>query len=257
MDENKDGVTKAEQPAVSAPETKAPESSPEVKTEKEQIQNIMDKDEKTETPEVVPEKKEVPPKNADKMQEQIDNLNIALKEEREKPKADPREVERLKGELTESKVVIDKLKNVFVPEKEEEETPEEVPQGLTQEQAEAIWEEKSQAKEKLNAQKNEIVELEKEWNGKEGKPQYEDEKVLKWQQENNKLYLSPRDAFVQMKEKEILDYKVNERIKGKPTVENVETPTGGEGEHTPEETKPKTEEEIRKAVFAEMDSVGE
>jgi len=171
-----------------------------------------------------------------KMQEQIDNLNTALKQERENKKSDVDKVEALTQRLEESQQTIDKLKNVFVP-KEEEEDPQ--AEFLTEEQFEHKWKQKEE--ELLNKQKAEsqtemynkqIQSLEKEWDGKDGRPVYNDTEVLQWQQKNNKVYLSPEEAFYAMYRDDIIDYEV--RKKGLPS-QDVEQPSGASGARQPEQ----------------------
>ncbi len=191
-----------------------------------------------------------------KLQSQIDNLNIALKKEREAKKTDAEAMRQMQTELANSREAMDKLKNVFVPEQPEEEAP----QGLTLTQLEDFYakkeEEKTEQEQKIaqaEAVKKEVTTLETEWNGEDGRPKYEDKEVLAWQEANNKLYLSPKQAFNEMNEEAILDWKVKQRMAQKPSVENVEQPGGGAEERIPQENAPKTDTEIQQAVRDAID----
>lgn len=239
-----DGEGAAPAPA----ETPKVEASPDVKTEEPKVEP------KVETP------KE--PVDVNKLQEQVNNLNIALKEARQeaKGKVDQTKVEELEAKLAERESVINKLQNVFAP---EQPTPEPAtePKYLTIDEAEALWQKKQEEESQKTFKekqaeiiKNEIVTLEKEWNGIDGKPKYIDEEVLKWQQENQKLYLSPSEAFTQMKKNDIIDWEVKQRLAGKKPVENVEKPGVSPDIHVPAETIPKTDKELRDAVREAIDS---
>ena len=94
-------------------------------------------------PEPTPPKEEVKVEDTVKMQEQINNLNIALKQEREKPKVDPAKVTELETQLKESQTINEKLKQVFVPENIQEETPE----YMTKEEAEDFFKKKTEEQE--------------------------------------------------------------------------------------------------------------
>jgi len=251
-EEIKEQVTKALDGEGAEPATaNTPEdaASPEVKTEAE---------EKPTEGKPIEEK----PINAEKLQEQINNLNVALKEARAeaKGKVDQTKVAELEQKLAEREDFINRLQTAFTPEKEEAEIEEEK-KFLTAEEAEALWQQKAEEEKQKTFKekqaetiKNEIATLEKEWDGNNGKPKYKDEEVLKWQQENQKLYLSPAEAFTQMKKNEIIDWEVKQRLAGKKPVEDVERPGVSPDEHTPAETKPQTEEELRRAVEEAMNS---
>ena len=218
--------------APSAPQEIAP--SPEVKEE-------VKTEEKPEEVEV----------NKDK--EQISNLNTALKQEREERKKMAEKAQELENRVKESSETIGRLKQVFTPEEKKEIAAE--TQYMTKEEADDYFEQKFQevqkkqeAEKKSEMIKTEIGTLEKEWDGLDGKPKYEDQEVLDWQKENNKLYLSPKEAFLSMRQNEIIDYSVKQRLAGKKDVQEVEKPGGGEINHQPEEKTPQTDEEVRKAV---------
>ena len=223
-------------------ETPKEVTSPEVKVEVSEVESTNE-----------------PIKVVDKQQEQIDNLNIALKQAREeaKNKVDQSKVAELEAKLAESQSFIERIQGAISPEKEIEE---ETPKYLTAEEAEELFQQKQEEikqaafKEKQSEIiKNEISILEKEWNGVEGKPKYSDEEVLKWQQDNNKLYLSPVEAFTQMKKSEIIDWEVKQRLAGKKSVENVEQPGVSPDVHTPADDKPQTDQEVRKQIESALE----
>lgn len=237
--------------APSAAKTSEDAASTEVKTDQTSTE------EKTED-----KKPEDKGKDANaKMQEQIDNLNIALKQERDKPKADPVKVTELEKKLDESNIINEKLRSVFAPEEKTEETS--TSDYMTKDEAEEFFKKKGeeQVAEKKEEDhktvvKGQINDLEKSWDGVDGKPKYDDQKVLKWQEENNKLYLLPKEAFAEMEHDSVLDYEVKQRLAGKKPVENVEKPSGDGGEPaTPEEKKPQTDQETRAAVLEAMENL--
>ncbi|MDP1728895.1 MAG: hypothetical protein Q8L27_01685 [archaeon] len=208
--------------------------------------------EKVSSPEVKPE---VPkePVTVDKKEEQISNLNIALKEEREARKLAVEKAMKFESDFNEAKPIIDRFKNFITPEEKQEEPI--TPKYLTAEEVENLFQQK-QEEQKQNSFKekqaevikSEISTLEKEWDGNNGKPKYLDEEVLKWQQDNSKLYLSPVEAFSQMKKNEIIDWEVKQRLAGKRPVENVEQPGVSPDIHTPSEVIPKTDRELRQQI---------
>lgn len=226
------------------------------------------------TPEITPEveaspevKVEVPVQETEpaqkesvdsvKLQEQVENLNTALRQERETNKA---KTQKFEEELGQSKETIGKLKDVFSPEQ-----PEEKPQGnLTEDQLEEILDrrdakrqEEAQKESQAQAIKTEVSTLETEWNGESGKPKYEDKKVLQWQDDNNKLHLSPREAFNEMNRDSIIDWEIKNRMAKKPDVENVETPGGVPVGREPDGKTPKNTEDLRSAVMEAMSSNNE
>lgn len=205
--------------------------------------------------EEVVEQRAQPTVDLSKLQEQIQNLNTALKQERETNKSLSQE---LKEKLDRSQDTIEKLKNVFTP--QQQVTPKEEKQSLTLEQIEALMEKKEadrraeeQKQSQIKAIKSEVSQLEKEWDGTDGKPKYEDKKVLQWQEDNNKLYLSPREAFMEMERNSIIEFEIQKRMKNKPNVQNVETPQGVQHNSTPQGNIPKTPQELRNAVLEAMD----
>jgi len=181
------------------------------------------------SPEVKPEVQEVEPEvkvDPAKLQEQVENLNKALKQERE---ASKKTAQELKEELERSRETIDKLKDVFSPEQPKEVEPEVVTIDQVEsllEQRERQREEEAQREAQMQAIKKEVSQLEKEWDGTKGKPKYDDAAIVKWQEENDKLYLSPREAFNEMNRDAIINWEIQNRMENKPEVKNVETPGG-------------------------------
>ena len=250
--EIKEQVNKAVEGDGTAPvavETPEDVSSPEVKVE----EPIVEKPKVIKSEVIEPKE----PVVVDKKEEQISNLNIALKEEREARKIEVEARKKIETEFNEARPIIDRFKNFITPETPENPETLETPKFLTQEEAETLWQEKEEARKQESFKekqaeviKTEITTLEKEWDGIEGKPKYSDEEVLKWQQDNSKLYLSPVEAFGQMKKTEIIDWEVKQRLAGKKPVENVEQPGSSPDIHTPTETIPKTDKEIREQIEA-------
>ncbi len=195
------------------------------------------------------------PVNVDpvKLQEQISNLNTALAQERDLKKQDKEKIAELEQKIQESSGIMDRMKSVFVPEEEE---PEPIIQDyLTKDDViQILRDEREQDKQKTEEQKrgeliqNEIKELESIYTGKEGGLKYDDQEVLQWQKDNNKLYLTPKEAFSVMRQNEIIDFKVKEVLAGRKPVENVETPGVSPIQHDPAEVLPKNDQEMRKAI---------
>jgi len=238
QDSNKEVNKPAEGGQPSKPQEK--ESSPEVKSE------------------VKPEAKpDIVDANKDK--EQIGNLNIALKQERDFRKKSDEKISELETKLNESSAVIDRFKQAFSPE-EQNKGDDEI-QYMTKDEAETFWQQKSQElkreqneSKQVEIIKQEIKTLEKEFDGKDGKPKYDDQEVLNWQKENEKTYLPPRDAFLSMKRDEVIDWEVKQRLSRKKDVQNVEKPSGGDVTHQPTEFKPKTESETRQAILEAIEN---
>jgi len=243
------------------PEDKKMDVNPETPPETPPAEpSTPPKDESSTPPEVKQEPPQEPStdpgkgKSVEELQAQINNLNIALKEEREAKKEDKGKIEELTAKLQEATETMDRLKEVFVPEQPPvDDTP---PSGLSREELDAWWEEKQQEiEQKTQEQKRaeliqqEIKELESTYDGTNGKPKYDDKEVLQWQKENEKLYLSPKEAFRQMKYEEILDYEVKQRQAGQPPANNVEQPPSMPSEHEPTPTDDILDEiNTRKAV---------
>jgi hypothetical protein len=190
-----------------------------------------------------------------KLEENYNNVAIALKQERELNKKISAEKD---AQINELKSVTDKLKNVF-----SDPTPAEpeVKEVLTIDSFEQMWAKKEQEKayeEQKKKQteliKSEIADVEKEWNGDGGKPRYNDSEVLKWQTESGKLNLTPRAAFLEMKHNEIIDWAVKSKTTSAPTVNNVMTPGGAPVERNPKEFTPTNDTETKQAILAAMDA---
>ena len=193
-----------------------------------------------------------PVKEVSKSDEQIKNLNKALQEERERAK-------ELRAKLEELEQPLTKLKDVFWPPKTEQKPSENEEQKfLTHDQLEEFLEKKeNERKEEIERQKRaeqlekEINTLESEWNWKDGKPKYDDSEVIQWQRDNNKLYLSPSEAFFAMKKEELLDYEVKQRLSSKPEVREVNEQSA----ISPESKEEKVwEDEIKNAVLEAIEA---
>ncbi|MFA5071901.1 MAG: hypothetical protein WC938_03540 [Candidatus Paceibacterota bacterium] len=188
-------------------------------------------------------------KDPSELRKQIDNLNTALKTERESSKS---KLGELTKKLDESVAVLDRFKNVFVPEVKEEPkeaiyaTQEDVERAV-EKKLQSLKEEESQ-NQKVLEYKQEIKTLETEWDGKDGKPSYNDQEVLEWQRSNDKLVLSPRDAFLQMKHNEIIDYEVKQRLNGVKPAIDVERPSSVGGDHQPDNSKIDPNMDTRDAI---------
>lgn len=222
-----------------------PETTPEVKTEVTPVEKEEDKGGATERPvEKGGSDKEV---DITKAFTQIENLNKALAEERERNKIKERELE-------ETKWIMEKMKNVFSPEPEPE--AQEEPKYMTPEEVEAWYQQKEEEKKKQEEDqtyrqtiKSEIDTLTSEWNGENWKPKYDDEEIFKWQTDNNKLYLSPKEAFNVMKSDEIANWKAKQIINWQAQPTWQEQPSWVSAEHTPSKTTPKTPAELKAAIF--------
>ena len=95
----------------------------------------------------------------------------------------------------------------------------------------------------------------KEFDGKDGKPKYDDQEVLNWQKDNNKTYLTPKEAFNLIKQDELIDWKIKNRLAEKKEVENIEQSGAGTVVHDPKEYKPKNDQELRQAVLEAMNNL--
>ena len=212
-----------------------PVSSPEVKVE-EPIVNPIDN------------------KDVSKLEEQVGNLNIALKKEREEGR---QKIEDLTKKLDNSTAVLDRFKNAINPEEEKLQEPAYITKEDLEQSREDIKKELQEEyveNQKIEEYKQEITNLETKWDGKDGKPQYKDQEVLDWQKDNNKTYLSPNDAFMQMKHQEIVDYEVNQKIKKAKPIENVEQPATTPQTHESVEIKPESDMDLRKAVLEAVEN---
>jgi len=128
-----------------------------------------------------------------------------------------------------------KVEEAFKPEGQD--PPAEPPKAMTQDEVEKMLEDRDKRTAQELALKSEIKTLEKEFTGEDGRPKYDDKAVLKWQRENSKMYLSPREAFKSMNEAELLEWEVKNRVKkaGKETFQ--EKPGAGSEIKFPAEKK--------------------
>lgn len=231
------------------------EASEEVKTDKEVKETeveakVEDAKEVDKTEDVEDVEKDQTKDNTD----QIKNLNTALQKERE----EKREMRERIEKLSESSEVVEKMKSVFSP---DEEIEEETPEYMTKDDVEKFVSEskekdaqtiKDEAKRAEIAKEVEV--LTDDFDGKDGKPLYDDSEVLKWQDNNDKFYLSPSQAFHEMKRQEIIDYEVWKRIKSQPDAIETEKPWGSQWDHNPEEKTPKEDSDILAAVTEAISS---
>jgi len=195
-----------------------------------------------------------------KLQTQINNLNIALKQERETRKPDSEKMKEMSEKLEKANETISRLSEVFNP--RQPAVDEDVStQYVAENQLEEFWAKKEAERELANKKKeidnsiqSEIKEMEKVWDGSNGKPKYDDDAVINWQKENGKLNLTPKAAFYVMKHDEIVDYEVKQRLAKKPVVENVERPSGNTAIREPQVLSLKTESETRQAVSEAIDN---
>lgn len=214
--------------------------------------------------EVAKEQPESSGKDVTKLEEQVANLNTALKQERDSKQAGTKEsndrIEKLEKQLEQSQGVITRLEGVFKPEEQKEQEP----KYITQDQLTELLEKQKQELEKTTTQKQqedainkEIVQMESTWDGKDGKPKYTDQEVLEWQRENNLLHLSPQQAFNQKFHNEIVDWEVKQRMSNSKKAEDVEQPSSTPSQHEPEEKTPMTEQETTAAVLEAMNKADE
>jgi len=194
-------------------------------------------------------------KEWDKVSEQIKNLNKALQQERD----EKREIKTRLDELSESTSVVERMKSLFT--EEEEVTEEKTPEFLTKDQLDEYLNEiKEKEESKRNEDKlkeevsGEIKTLTEEFDGKEWKPLYKDDEVLKWQDDNKKLHLRPSEAFYEMKRQDIIDYEVSKRINSQTKEVETEKPSWMSADHTPEEKTPKNSQEMRSAILEAISS---
>lgn len=191
-------------------------------------------------------------KDVSRYEEELNNLKIALRQERDDKN---KTIKALEDQLNEVRPVLDKMRGVFVPPQPIEEKKE----YLTAEQLLQILDQKDNEK-KIEAQKldgqakiqREVREMISEWNGSEGKPKYDDAEVLTWQSENGKLNLTPRAAFYEMKLNDIVDWKVKSASANPAPA--VVAPGNSGGERVPSDPNKITPENILDAVKAELNA---
>ena len=189
------------------------------------------------------------PKKADEI---VTNLQTALKEERSFRQQDRQKVGELEAQLKEALEFQKRMSSAMNPEPEK---PAEQPAYMTKDEAEQFWKEKEEESRRQSFEQSqqekikiEIKDLQKEYDGQEGRLKYDDTEVLEWQKQNGKLFLTPKEAFSIMKQKEILDFQVKQALSGKKKVEDVERPSAAPGTHDPKDVKPSTDQEVKQAV---------
>lgn len=145
-----------------------------------------------------------------------------------------KELTQKSQEFSQIQSTMDKLKDVFVEKKEnnQELSPEEEKfrqetelffsdkfvQQKIKEQVETKFQEKIQAEEQLKTVEKftqEIKKLEEEFNGNDGRPKYVDAEVLKWQKDNNRLHLNPREAYELKHKDQLIEWEIEKRLKNK------------------------------------------
>jgi len=241
------------------------EEAPEVKpTVEPVVEPSTTKEPKVESSEEVKLQNESADKLV-KLEEQVGNLNVALKQERESRRTDSEKAKSLEEERKSLLETIDTLKplaDAMKPREPESEDPQ-VPAGLTADEVEEIFSKKQEeirvkGEEEKRAEliQSEIKELSEKFDGKDGKPSYDDTKVLEWQKEQNKLYLTPKEAFYIMNQDTLIDHATKERLSKKSPTEIAETPAVNPGTHEPDVT-PVGDIDTRKAIMEAMDNVEE
>jgi|2_EtaG_2_1085320.scaffolds.fasta_scaffold79296_1 hypothetical protein len=266
MPQDTKDVPKPTDEGGSPSDPKSPEAAPsnDVKPNQPGESKAIDQT-PVEAPKETPAETPKDDKTAKEKQEQIDNLNTALKEEREFRKMDAEESKKQIGEiqtsLEKSQDTIQKLEGVFSPEEETpaEETP--LTESQVQEMIKKGNEERTKEEDLKSKQgliKKEIKEMEKEWDGKDGKPKYDDDEIVRWQKDNDFLYLTPKQAFNERYHNEIVDFEAKKRMTEPKKVQDVETPSPIEGGHTPSEGEaPKSDLDLRQMVTEAMDTADE
>lgn len=186
---------------------------------------------------------------------QIENLNKALIIERE-------EKAKLRADFDKVQPFVEKMQNAFAPEPIKEEPV--TPTYMTPEQLETWFSEKEAAKrqevEQTKLKDNidsQIKSMTEKWDGKDGKPQYNDGDVIAWQRDNNKLYLMPDEAFLLMKRDEIINWETKQLMSKEKSPVSGERPSGISAEHTPGSVTPKTDQEIKSAILEALNTTDE
>ncbi len=243
-------------------------SSPDVKVEQESKDEPKSEEPKEEPKEPKEEPKEPKeePKEEDKSKDdvktveedknylsQIKNLNKAISIERE-------EKAKLKEDLESVKPFVDKMKSAFIPEQESQ-VDEEEPKPMTKEEMENWYQQKEEEKQKEQEQNKlketidtQVKEMSTKWDGKDGKPKYDDQEVIQWQRDNNKLYLMPEEAFTLMKRDDIIDWETRQVMSKAKKPVSSEKSSGGTTHHTPDSVKPGSDQEVRNAALEALNS---
>lgn len=250
MDSASESGTENESENVSSPDVKVeqePENKPEEKKEEPKEQESERKPEEVKREDV---------KNVDEDKDylsQIKNLNKAIAIERE-------EKAKLREDLESVKPFVEKMKTAFTPEQEAEEVEE--PRPMTQDELEEWYKNKEAEKQKESEEKQlkdtidkQVKDMAEKWDGKDGKPKYDDQEVIQWQRDNNKLYLMPEEAFTLMKRDDIIDWETKQVMSKAKKPVSSERSSGGSTQHTPDSVKPSSDQEIKNAALEAMNSV--
>lgn len=248
----------SEENVSSSPEVKesTEENTSEDKSEDTSEDTSEDKSEEEKESDDLTKDVEIPKseKDVEDLKKQINNLNTALREERGYSK---KKIEEMTQKLEESTAVLDKFKQAFSSKEEPQTQPYATPaeiDKLVEQKLQKIKEEQKQ-QEKVEEYKKQIKELETKWDGKDGKPKYDDSDVLAWQKDNNKVYLSPEEAFFQMKRNDILDYEVKQRMSTKKSAVDVEKTSSESRDDSRPDEKSLAETDTRSAVLQAMEDI--
>lgn len=259
MDSASESGTENESENVSSPDVKMEQEPKEESKEssEEKIEDKSeDKSEKKPQEETKDESEGENVKNVDEEKDylsQIKNLNKAISIERE-------EKAKLKDDLESVKPILEKMKSAFIPETPEENQEE--PKPMTQQEMESWYEQKEAEKQKQEEQNRlketidkQVKDMSEKWDGKDGKPKYDDQEVIQWQRDNNKLYLMPEEAFTLMKRDDIIDWETKQVVSKAKKPVSSEKSSGGSTQHTPDSVKPNSDQEVKNAVLEAMSSI--
>jgi len=227
------------------------EENKEVKTEVK-VETPTPKEDVT-SPEVKVEPVVVNDVEISKLKEQISNLNTALKGERDGSRTEINDLKSKLEALEADRDTISKMRDVFTPKTQNPDVPEEEDIAT---KFESLWEEKEQKRKeeeererRKNLIQSEVKTLTEEWNGSDGKPKYDDDDVIKWQQTNKKLHLTPSEAFREMKHNELMEYEISKRLSSTPGSVDAVIPGAAPQEREPKSFVPSNESETRDAVM--------
>ena len=169
-------------------------------------------------------------KDESKLEEQISNLNTALRNERESKREDAEKRDALQARIDELSAVEEEVKTEADTEMSVSDIEAIVEARLAEKDNQQLVTQQAQTAQK------QIKELVAEYDGKDGKPLYDDGEVFKWQVDNNLKNLTPKDAFDVMKRKELVEYEVTKRLAGKKVIPKVVKPSSGKDQHTAKKT---------------------
>lgn len=159
------------------------------------------------TPEAKPEREQMIPR------ERFDEVNSTLKEEREKREA-------LEARMTDWESRQEEKNNA--PDKDEEDIDPDAP--VTKKELKA-WEEGLKDKQFQEQINNRHTELEKEIDGKDGRPAYKKSEIVSFVRKNpEKAAADPMDVYRLMHYDKLVDWKAEEKLK-KQKGDNVEKPS--------------------------------